>query len=180
MSAPTPPAAPAAGARAFARARGWSGSLNVQTLSEAAHAPEPRPGPAAFAAALVEGALLAASADRALERDEIEALAGLLQALTGQPDDRDELAGVVYDFAALAHAEGRAARLPRLALALPNEENRHDVLAFAALVALCHKGLSGAEHDALAAMGKAFGLPLAALDDAIARARAALDALPPG
>ena len=165
---------PGEGALAFARARGWSSSLNAQTLLEVAHAKAPRPGPAAFAAALVEGALLVASADRALGPDELDALASLLHVLTGQTGDRDELAGVIYDFVALAHAHGRPARLSALARVLPNEENRHDVLAFAALVALCHKGLCDPEREALAAIAAALGLPPAALDEAVTLAQAAL------
>ncbi|MCU0685218.1 MAG: TerB family tellurite resistance protein [Polyangiaceae bacterium] len=175
---PTTPATPSAGALAFARARGWSSTLDAQTLIAAAHAPEPRPGPATFAAALVEGAVLVATADRTIERDELGALAGLLQAMTGQPGDRDELAGVIYDFAALSHAQGRKNRLLALARVLPNEENRHDVLAFTALVALCHTGLSAAERDMLASLATAFSLPPAALDDAVARAQAALSSVP--
>lgn len=174
MAAPQPPPPPADGALAFARARGWFNTLDAQALTEAAHAAEPRPGPVAFAAALVEGALLVASADRTLERSELDAFAGLFHALTGRPSDRDELAGVIYDFAALAHARGRPARLLALAGVLPNEENRRDVLTFAALVALCHKGLCDSEREALAAMAQAFGLPPEALDEASARAQAAL------
>jgi tellurite resistance protein len=170
------PQSPSQGALAFARSRGWFSTLDVQTLLETAQDGNPPPGPTAFAAALVEGAMLVASCDRALERPELDALAGLLQALTGQPGDRDELAGVVYAFAALARKQGREARLLALPRALPNEENRHDVLTFAALVALCHKGLSDAERDALAATAKALGLPPPALDDAIARAQTALAA----
>jgi hypothetical protein len=171
---------PGQGALAFARAHGWSSTLNAQTLLDAARAPNPQPGPVAFAAALVEGALLVASADRTLERGELDALAGLLQALTGQAGERDELAGVIYDFAALAHAEGRPARVTALARVLPNEENRHDVLAFAALVALCHKGLCDPEREALAAMTGAFALPPAALDAAVVRAQSALASAPDG
>src|SRR5262245_11942980 len=105
------PQSPTQGALAFARSRGWFSTLDVQALLEATGEGEPQPGPTAFAAALVEGALLAASADRALERPELDALAGLLQALTGRAGDRDELAGVVYAFAALARKQGREARL---------------------------------------------------------------------
>ncbi|HEU4411633.1 MAG TPA: hypothetical protein VFS43_40690 [Polyangiaceae bacterium] len=170
------PPSPSAGALAFARSRGWFSTLDAQTLLEAAGAGEPQPGPGAFAAALVEGALLVATADRTLERGELDALAGLLQALTGHALERDELAGVIYAFAALAHKQGRPARLAALGRALPNEENRHDVLAFAALVALCHKGLCDPEREALATMAGALALPPAALDDAIARANAALAA----
>lgn len=170
------PQSPSQGALAFARSRGWFSTLDVQALLDAAGDGPAHPGPTAFAAALVEGALLVASADRALERPELDALAGLLQALTGQAGDRDELAGVVYAFAALSRKQGRPARLLALARGLSHEENRHDVLAFSALVALCHKGLSDTEREALAAMTNALGLPPAALDDAIARAQAALAA----
>jgi tellurite resistance protein len=115
-----------------------------------------------FFSALVEGAVLVASADGLLSDEETHTLAG-------ERLSADDFSAMLTSFAEVLGDDGEEGRLRTLAEAIPDEAARHEILRFAILIALCDGELSGREHDTLLALGAAFGFEGAWVDDTIGR-----------
>jgi hypothetical protein len=107
--------------------------------------------------ALVELGYLAASAD-GLDPAERDALATLIERLTGNAVDHATLAQHLADLDAAAAMLGRHERLARVAADLGDGDRRDEALGFAALVAMADGKLHGAELEVLDELGGCFGL----------------------
>lgn len=107
--------------------------------------------------ALVELGYLAASAD-GLDPAERDALATLIERLTGDAVDHATLERHLADLDAAAAMLGRHERLARVAADLGEGDRRDEALGFAALVAMADGQLHGAELAVLDELGGCFGL----------------------
>lgn len=126
--------------------------------------------------ALVELGYLAASAD-GLDPAERDALATLIERLTGAAVDHGTLDRHLCDLDAAAAMLGRRERLARVAADLGDGDRRDEALGFAALIAMADGRLHSAELAVLDELGGCFGLAAsevrAIIDrvaDAVARA----------
>ncbi|HEU4409737.1 MAG TPA: tellurite resistance TerB family protein [Polyangiaceae bacterium] len=137
-----------------------------------------RPGAVAsadeFLAALVEGAFLVAAADGELDPDEASTLAETITHITGSPLGPEEFMALIDRFAAARARDGLRARFAAIASSLPDEAARREVVAFAALVALCDNRLAPAERAMLAEIARAAGLATGASDAIINETQGAL------
>ena len=107
--------------------------------------------------ALVELGYLAASAD-GLDPAERDALATLIERLTGAAVDHDTLARHLEDLDAAAAMLGRHQRLARVAADLGEGDRRDEALGFAALIAMADGRLHRDELAVLDELGGCFGL----------------------
>ena len=126
--------------------------------------------------ALIELGYLAASAD-GLDPPERDALATLIERLTGSAVDHATLERHLGDLDAAAAMLGRRERLARVAADLGEGDRRDEALGFAALIAMADGRLHSEELAVLDELGGCFGLAAsevrAIVDrvaDAIARA----------
>jgi tellurite resistance protein len=126
--------------------------------------------------ALVELGYLAASAD-GLDPAERDALATLIERLTGSAVDHDTLDQHLQDLDAAAAMLGRHQRLARVAADLGEGDRRDEALGFAALIAMADGRLHRDELAVLDELGGCFGLAAAEVRaivdrvaDAVARA----------
>lgn len=110
--------------------------------------------------ALVELGYLAASAD-GLDPAERDALATLIERLTGDAVDHGTLAQHLADLDDAAAMLGRHERLARVAADLGDGDRRDEALGFAALVAMADGELHGEELAVLDELGGCFGLAAA-------------------
>lgn len=107
--------------------------------------------------ALVELGYLAASAD-GLDPAERDALATLIERLTGAAVDHDTLDRHLVDLDAAAAMLGRHERLARVAADLGEGDGRDEALGFAALIAMADGRLHRDELAVLDELGGCFGL----------------------
>lgn len=112
----------------------------------------------AFFSALVEGAFLIAAADGELSEDEESTLSETMGYVTGEVLEPDAFMEMIDSFASALAEDGLEARLAALAAAVPDEAARREVLAFAALLAICDHNLVETEQRVLLAMGQSFAL----------------------
>jgi hypothetical protein len=126
--------------------------------------------------ALVELGYLAASAD-GLDPAERDALATLIERLTGAAVDHGTLDQHLRDLDAAAAMLGRHERLARVAADLGEGDRRDEAIGFAALIAMADGQLHGTELAVLDELGGCFGLASAEVRaivdrvaDAVARA----------
>jgi len=126
--------------------------------------------------ALIELGYLAASAD-GLDPAERDALATLIERLTGDAVDHATLERHLADLDAAAAMLGRHERLARVAADLGDGDRRDEALGFAALVAMADGRLCDTELAVLDELGGCFGLATAEVRaivdrvaDAVARA----------
>jgi tellurite resistance protein len=121
-----------------------------------------------FFSALVEGAFLLAAADGELSEQEENTLAETIGYVTGEVLEPDEFMGMIDGFAAALSDDGFSGRVEALKGVLPDEAARREVLAFAALVALCDRNLADSERAALGQLGEAFGIAKEAVAETVA------------
>jgi tellurite resistance protein len=107
--------------------------------------------------ALLELGYLAASAD-GLDAGEREALARLLEQVTGAAVDRDTLELHFRDLDEAVAMLGRRERLARVAAELDDGDEPSEALGFAALVAMADGRLGAAELDVLVELGASLAL----------------------
>ena len=107
--------------------------------------------------ALVELGYLAASAD-GLDPAERDALATLIERLTGAAVDHGTLDRHLCDLDAAAAMLGRRERLARVAADLGDGDKRDEALGFAALIAMADGRLHAEELAVLDELGGCFGL----------------------
>jgi tellurite resistance protein len=107
--------------------------------------------------ALIELGYLAASAD-GLDPAERDALAALLERLTGAAVDQGTLQRHLDDLDAAAAMLGRHERLARVAADLGEGDRRDEALGFAALIAMADGRLHQDELAVLDELGGCFGL----------------------
>jgi DnaJ-domain-containing protein 1 len=129
----------------------------------------------AFFSALVEGAFLISAADGELSEDEESTLSETMGYVTGEVLEPDAFMEMIDSFASALADDGLDARLSALAAAVPDEAARREVLAFAALLALCDHNLVETEQRVLSAMGQAFALSEAEVQSITAAVAKAID-----
>ena len=109
-----------------------------------------------FFSCLVEGAFLVSAADGELSPEEESTLGETIAEITGDVLPPEEFMAMINAFAKALAEDGVEGRANAMAAALPDEAARKEVLAFAALLALCDHDLHKNEEDVLYLMGKAF------------------------
>lgn len=109
-----------------------------------------------FFSCLVEGAFLVSAADGELSPEEESTLGETIAEVTGDVLPPEEFMAMINAFAKALAEDGVEGRAQAMAVALPDEAARKEVLAFAALLALCDHDLHKNEEDVLYLMGKAF------------------------
>jgi hypothetical protein len=118
-----------------------------------------------FFSCLVEGAFLVSAADGELSSKKESTLGETIAEITGNVLPPEEFMTMINAFAKALAEDGVEGRAQAMAAVLPDEAARKEVMAFAALLALCDHDLHKNEEDALYLMGKAFGFD----DDAVIR-----------
>jgi tellurite resistance protein len=106
---------------------------------------------------LLELGYLVASAD-GLAGSEREALAALLEHVSGKLVDRQALLRHFSDLDAATEVLGRRERLVRVAAQFGDEPSRTEAIGFAALVAMADGHLDAMEVDVLVELGAQFGM----------------------
>lgn len=127
-----------------------------------------------FLAALVEGALLVATVDGELDAGEASILAETIAHVTGSPLGPEEFMALIDRFAVARARDGLRARFGAIASSLPDEAARREVVAFAALVALCDGRFAPAERAMVAEIARSAGLASGAGDAIINETQGAL------
>lgn len=112
----------------------------------------------AFFSALVEGAFLVAAADGELSEEEEVTLADTLAHVTGSEVEPGEFVDMIDAYAEALASDGLSGRLRVLAEQVPDDAARREVLAFAALLAVCDHNLVDDERETLIKMGQAFSM----------------------
>ena len=107
--------------------------------------------------ALLELGYLVASAD-GLADSEREALAALLEQVSGDAVDRQTLLTHFRDLDQASEVLGRRERLVRVAAHFGDEPSRLEAIGFAALVAMADGTLDRSEMEALVDLGARFGM----------------------
>jgi tellurite resistance protein len=123
--------------------------------------------------ALVELGYLAASAD-GLDPAEREALATILERLTGAVVDHATIDRHLRDLDAAAAMLGRHERLARVAADLGAGDQRDEALGFAALIAMADGRLHEGEMEVLLELGACFALPQKEVRNIVDRVAAAV------
>jgi tellurite resistance protein len=106
---------------------------------------------------LLELGYLVASAD-GLAGTEREALASLLEQVSGKAIDREALLLHFRDLDEATEALGRRERLVRVAAQFGDQDSRAEAIGFAALVAMADGRLDATEVDVLVELGAQFGM----------------------
>lgn len=109
-----------------------------------------------FFSCLVEAAFLVSAADGELSAEEESTLGETIGEVTGDVLPPEEFMAMINSFAKALAEDGVEGRARAMAAVLPDEAARKEVLAFAALLALCDHDLHKNEEDVLYLMGKAF------------------------
>ncbi len=124
--------------------------------------------------AILESAYLVAVADGTFDADESAVFAHIVALASAGSVPREALGMLLEEFRAELERQGLDARIASIAKALRNPEQAAEVLRVATLLGIASEGLADEEIAVLRKLAVACNLPDAAVDAAVAQARAVL------
>lgn len=134
------------------------------------------PQAAALFEAVIEAAFLVANSDGVFDDEERTAFQSVVAHACNGVVQVSQLAALVADLCEQLSEDGIEKRARMVARTITRPDHQHEVLRIAALMAHISGGVSDPERAVLDQLAKDFGLPGAAVDDALTEAKTALSA----